>query len=298
MTAEALADDLLLRFARGEVPDWTGQDVKLWLVAIDRLIHTQAIAVADWAAAALSRLAPEVALLSRMHLLLRSAPPAMGDAHYDGFQDDPSADLQVIARQGACEVLFAFAGIGGRVGMPLPLAHRWFGRLKVHVVYLRAVNQQAFNEGVRSVGASYEATLDGLWRIVQDLDARAILTYGNSTGGFGALRYGLDLRARSILGFSTGASMVPPLSPLDKLAQRRLRVALDLKPFFLAADPPPRTLLVFSEEHEHDARQARHLSGVPGVTLEALPGSGRHEAVMRAVELGRFAEFLGRMAAP
>jgi hypothetical protein len=296
---DALAEELLVRFERGEPPpDWAGRDVKLWAVALDRLIVINAHAAAAWAVVALRRLYPDLSLLSRLELLLQTAPGLTGDDPYDAFLDDPLADVQVARRQGASEALLVFAGVGGRVGMPVALAHRWFGQLQVHVVYLRDAHQQAFNEGVRSLGTGYEATLDRLWRLADELNARAILTYGNSVGGYAALRYGLDLRARSIVGFSAATSMTPPLSPLDGLAQRRMRVALDLKPFFQAATPPPRTLLVFGADHDMDSRHARHLEELPSVSLEPLAGSSRHEAVVRSVELGRFGEFLARLAAP
>ena len=292
MTANTLAEDLQLRFARGESPDWSAHDVKLWAVALDGLIHAGCFAAAGWAANELMELRPDVGLLSRLSLLLRSAPPPSGDRAFDEFRDDPAADVQVVRRQGASKVLFVFGGVAGGVGMPLPLAHRWFGQLGLHVIYLRDHKHQGFNEGIVGLGQSYEATLDQLRQLADQLYAQTLLTFGNSVGGYGALRYGLDLRARAMLGFSAATSLVPPLATASRLSQQRISMALDLRPFFLAASPPPKTLLVFCGDHEVDARQARNLDGIEGVVLAALPGMSRHEAVMRAAELGRFGQYL------
>ena len=201
-------------------------------MALDRLVHISELEIAQWAAAALTRFAPGVGVLASFALLLNSAPYSVGDAGFDAFRDDPDADVQVVVRQGASDLLLVFTGVGGRAGMALPLAHRWFGTLGVHVVYLRDSCRQAYNDGVRSLGPTYHSTLEGLWRIADGLNARAILTYGNSVGGYGALRFGLDLRARSILAFSAGTCLVPPLVAPEHLEQRRLRAALDLRPFF------------------------------------------------------------------
>ena len=292
MSARTEADDLLGLLRRGGEPDWTAGDAKRWAMLIDQLVQQAQFDAAARAALELGRRTPGAGVFDSFSLLIGTAPPPTGDAVYDAFRDDPEADVQVVRRLGATRVLLVFTGVGGRIGMPLPLAHRWFGPLQVHIVYLRDLGRQAYNDGVRGLGATYGASLDALWRLTDALNARAILTCGNSVGGYGALRYGLDLRAQAMLAFSTSTSLAPPISPADEVRRRGFRPALDLRPFFMVATPPARTLLVYGAECIVDARQAERLAGAPGVSLQALPGCERHEAMLRAVELGRLGELL------
>ena len=289
---------MLATLREGRQPDWAAQDAKHWAVLVDGLVQRGEFAAAIRAVGELRRIHPNASVFVNLSLLLQAAPPASGDSDYDAFRDDPQADVQIVRRLGAKEVLLVFTGVSGRIGMALALAHRWFGMLGVHVVYLRDIARQAYNSGVCSLGASYEASLDGLWRLTDGLNAHAILTCGNSVGGLGALRHGLDLRARSIIAFSAASSLAPPITPAAELRRRGLRLAIDLKPFFLAVEPPPRTLLVYGAECEVDARQAGHLAGAPGVSLHALPGCERHDSVLRAVELGIFGDLLQRFVSP
>ena len=289
------AAELSARYADRAEPAWSAVDPKLWALALDRLVHTQRLDAAGWAAAALVRTFPGAPVFASQELLLREAPLATDDAAYEAFVDDEASDVQVVRRRRAQAVLFVFTGVSGRAGMALPLAHRWFAAIDAHVVYLRDFNHQAFNGGVRSLGPDRRATLEGLWDIIDQLGASVALTCGNSLGGYAALHYGLARRARSILAFSAMTSMVPPLLSREEAGRLRLRSAVDLRPFLATAARPLRVLMVYGAECGFDARHARHVEDLPSVQLEALPGCTRHESVLRAVQLGTYAALLSRL---
>lgn len=297
MSEPSLADSISEGLERGREPDWRARDPKQWAVALEALARKSELAAAVWGADALTSAYPEVRLFQKLAAYMRSAPEPVGDALYDGFRDDPALDVQVVRRQGATEALFVFTGILGGAGMPITVIHRWFGMLKMHVVYLRDLNRAAYNHGVRSLGPDCHSAFSGLSAVADGLGARAILTYGNSIGGYGALRYGLELGARFVTGFSAITSMAPPLAPIAQLNRRELPVGPDLRPMYVAGRAPARTLLVYGEACAPDGRHARNLANAPGVTLETLDDCPRHEAALCAIVQGRFRQLLERMVA-
>jgi pimeloyl-ACP methyl ester carboxylesterase len=280
--------EILEGHASQALVDWAARDPKLWVVAIEALVQADQTEAAAWATDHLKAAAPQVRYFQSMGLLLKAAPGRTGDRTFDEFRDDPSADVQTVQRAGAQGVLLVFTGVGGRAGMPLSIIHRWFGACSLHVIYLRDFKRQAYNHGIIGLGPDYGQTLNHLSAAVDALNTSNIFVYGNSVGGYAALRYGLDLRATSILVFSAVSSLAPPVLPKEELLRRGLRAGPDLKPFFLAASLRLNTYMVFGAECVLDAAHAHRMSDVPGVHLEALPNCKAHESVQMAVEQGRF----------
>ncbi len=101
-------------------------------------------------------------------------------------------------------------------------------------------------------------------------------------GGYAALRYGLDLKARAVLAVgaptriardadSGGFRRTVSNSPLD-LGER----ALDLKQAFVRAELRPKARLAFASANWDDRLHAERMAGVPDVELEAIVGATSH----------------------
>jgi hypothetical protein len=278
-------------------PRFDGADEKLWVLSLDLLIQRQQLDAASYAAPRLADAFPGVTYLQRMATILERLPPAGGDQAFANFVDDPKVDFQIWPRVGASTVLFAFTGMFGGLGMPLPLLHRWFGQVGVHVVYLRDSPRQAYNEGIRSLAPDYSGTLDALRRIARDLTASRIVCYGNSSGGYGALRYALDLRAEAVLVFGAMTNLCAEFVSSEAFARYRLNPGPDLRPLYLSADRRPHVHILYGADNEMDATQAGNLAGIPAVTLEAVPAWKGHDVFVQVIAEGRLPTLLRALLA-
>ena len=220
-------------------------------------------------------------------------PPV--DERYLPFRDDWSKDVQFVPRKNAETVMLVFSGRGiPGLGMPTNMVHRWLGRLPVSLVYLRdLVDASEFSYylgGIASLGKDRDATLIELRRLVSALGGRRIVCYSNSGGVFGALHYGLDLKAEAVLclGGATNLSV-----KFD--SGRRMNGALpkvDLRRAYSTAERPPRARIVYAEHHWDDRIQAEYMSGVPAVTLHALSRATGHNVMRYLVKRREYDDHL------
>jgi hypothetical protein len=282
--ASQLADLLVEAHRSRTACDFGIADVKQWILAIENLVARREFDSALHAVTLLSRRFPNVEYLRTMTLLLRKLPPISGDPSFDQFRDDPSRDVQIVHRTGAKTVIFAFAGTSGRLGLPLQMMHRWFGRVDVHVVYLRDRARQLYNEGIASLANDVQRSAELLSEIADDLKANHVCCYGNSVGGFGALRYSLIMRARAALVFSAPTNLTEAFCGASGLAKLRIKIGPDLRLLFLQSPEPPRGRLIYCEDQAEDSRQAENLRGLPTVWLDPIAGSSNHNAFLHSVE--------------
>lgn len=269
---------------------------KLWFLALNTLIARGALDEAAYAAARLQEAYPQVGMFLRSRSILERLPDAVDDIGFTRFVDRPDEDVQIVRRQGATTVLFAFTGRYGILGLPLSVIHRWFGQAGFHVVYLRDRRDTAFCGGIAPLGRDRSETAGALGRIADGLGAERRVCYGNSSGGFGALLYGLDLSASAVL--AVGAATDMTAAAIDARVGNRIRVAPgpDLRALYLAAPRRPRVTLCYGEENAEDAHSARHLDGVPGVHLAGIPSYDGHDLVAELIRRGRFGCLLSDLA--
>jgi len=283
--------DLLL--SPGEL-NFDQHERKLWMLAINMLVAEGQHDVAKARIGALRNHFPPSQTLDNLAMTLSRMPEAVDDAAFAGFRDDLTAEVQVIPRAGASTVLLGFGGARGKMGIPINLLHRWFGEAGVHVIYLRDMTAKLFMRGLGSIAPDYPQTIAALRKTIDDLGAERIVCQGNSGGGFGALRLGLDLGAERILVF--GAQSHPFLNT-DKrtfFLLRRFGVeeAMDLRPLYESAENPPKVRMVYAADHDIDALQAKNMDGLPGVTLEPMLNDGNHGVFVPLLESGRYDELL------
>ncbi|WP_102958918.1 hypothetical protein [Mangrovicella endophytica] len=276
---------------RGETPLFLAANVKIWAVAIDAMVAANRLDAAAHASLLAAAEFPSVVFMRTMALAFSKLPPPVDRAGQDGFSDAKGVDVQIVRRQGSDTVIFAFTGNSDRLGLPLNLIHRWMVPLGVHVVYLRDVQRHFYTSGIASLAPTEAGTVAALRRLAEQLGAKRILTYGNSAGGYAALKYALGLQAERALVFGapTALEMTGELHHLPDLSAEQLP---DLRALYAAAPARPRTHLVASGGVERDVQQAMHLQGPPGVSVELIPDYASHETILPLIENGRFPQIL------
>src|SRR6185312_4522808 len=111
-----------------------------------------------------------------------------------------------------------------KIGLPIALMHRWAGRLNASLIYLRDFQRFHYLRGITSLGATRDAAIAELRRIVTSLGARRVVCYGNSAGGFAALHYALDLGANAAVSMGGPTNLTPEFNAFLSSEQRALEL--------------------------------------------------------------------------
>jgi tetratricopeptide (TPR) repeat protein len=190
--------------------------------------------------------------------------------------DRPDADVLVAECRGAEIAVVVFTGMGDRIAVPVVRFDRYLAALGVAAVYLKDFRRILFVKGVQSLGTDYGDTVDGLRDITRRLGAKRVCTIGSSGGGRAAIRYGIDLGASNIVSIGGATGPAPCLRGAPLITRRTLAhtgpETLDLKPFLQARQYAAKIALVYATDAAEEAAAARHLSGLPGVSLHPVPG--------------------------
>jgi tetratricopeptide (TPR) repeat protein len=193
-----------------------------------------------------------------------------------GFHEKPVA--------GSDTLLIVFAGRNNRVWLTFSLLHRILRATGASIVYVRDLQGTLYTRGVVGLGDDYESTIQALKALAARYGARRILTLGNCSGCFGALHFGLSLGAEGVLGI---APIVRPAANLKpEFAERvdALRKLLpanfeDIHTKYLEAAARPNVALIYSEQCEPDASDAKFMAEIPGVRIAGIPESTTHDSM-------------------
>ena len=166
-------------------------------------------------------------------------------------------------------------------------------------ILVRDLDQVWYLRGIRGLGGSLPEAAAGL-RAEIGARSRVVLT-GNSAGGFAAIAVGARIGADEVHAFSPQTAIdrrhrvrwLDGRWPRQMHHVRRLRPSrelLDLHASVLER-PGPSLHLHYCGDHGRDARHARHLAGLPGVTLVPHRGDG-HRLVTDLRDRGELASIL------
>ena len=227
------------------------------------------------------------------------------DGTAPGASEEASGALLWV-RPGASRVLFAFCTLRGNFGIlkgwvSVYLVHRVLAEVPVNVVYLRDETSCLNLAGNRSLGDDYGACVARLRALCEARGWREGYALGLSSGGFPALRYGLDLGLRSVLSFSGPTDLTPgpwlaERHPDERaLSEKAPHMATDLLPLLRAAARRPRMLLCYGEDNELDAAQAKRLGELAETELVPFPAFGGHSTFMEAGRLGQLGALYARL---
>ncbi|MBX7248142.1 MAG: hypothetical protein K1X35_03730 [Caulobacteraceae bacterium] len=305
-TAESAGDmDRALGFYRGlgEIeprnPRWAFEAVRV-LRKSDRNEEARealSAALRKWPRAssnpALTRLVPELnPSEAQLRSALREDMPDDSALKRPVIEDDGSSDC-IVARGGRKEAVLVFTGLADRMTMPLPLFDRYLAELDLSAVYLRDTKRIGYFNGVASLADDYDGTIVRLKELLVDLGAMAVHTIGNSAGGMAAVSYGLDLHARTVLGFSAPVALTREAADLDRrtavFAERILGPGVpperrDLRARALKSRGVTRIHLYYGKDMPEDRFHASAMEEVPCVTLHPIEGLAGHGALFRIAE--------------
>jgi len=178
--------------------------------------------------------------------------------------------LLVAPWEGATKVLIAFGGNTGYLMLPPPIVTLQ----NTHLIAIRDPQRCFALCGVPGLGHTYADCVANLRRLVAALGGPDIYVTGVSAGGYPALRYGLDLGAEGVLGFSAPTTLDLADDPgadlsrypqLTALYRQQPDIPLDLARLYAATSPRPHAILLFSMSNDRDtwlADRMRHIEGV------------------------------------
>jgi acyl carrier protein len=290
--AAALAANIAAAFRDGRALDLAAHHTSAWQDAIDILLARGDLEEAEYGVRRIHPAYPELPYPRNLcevfdHLPAAGAQPV--------FKDDAEQEVQVVRNGNAEAALLLFCGNMDRLGLPLPLIHRWLGRLPAHLIYLRDFRRLSFMAGFSSLGDDREAAFCQLRRIISSLGARRLACYGNSAGVFAALHYGLHLNADAVLGVSGPTNLSAEFNAYlnSRRSAARLRAELrvpdlQMSQAYAAAKRRPHVWLVYGDSHWDDRLQAEDMAGLPDVILQPLEDFSGHNTIPESITRGLF----------
>lgn len=234
-----------------------------------------------------------------------------GEAIISGLLNLPTprkcSSLMVAPCQGAAKCIVVFSGIALE---PYPTLPAFAQVQDCHLIFLFDPSRRFLLARTPRLGADYHQTCDTLRRIIGALGAPAVFCAGISSGGYPALRIGLELGASGILLFSgpTTVDMADdpgaPMSDYPQLAgiyRSVPHMAIGMAGPYDAADPRPSVILIFGEAHRRDRFMAHLLadrvSPERGVSLWPLADFAAHDTFTEIMRRGEFPEAIERLLA-
>jgi hypothetical protein len=168
--------------------------------------------------------------------------------------------------------------------MTFSLLHRILRRTGASIVYVRDLQQNWYTQGVVGLGHDYDSTVEAFNAIAGRFGAKRILTLGNCTGCLGALRYGLSLGAQGVLGIAPNVRPIGTLKPEHVARVEAIRRLLpadrkNMHTQFVEAQSRPAVALIYGEQCEPDASDAKYMADVPGVKIAGMPDVVTHDAI-------------------
>jgi hypothetical protein len=270
-----------------------------WAAAVNLLLDLKEFDAARYALRELGTAFRRAEFVTNLTTVLHHLPAAAGST----FSDDTTQEVQIARRDGADTAVIFFCGGGThRLGMPLNAFHRWAAQMPASAIYLRDFREQFFLDGLPTLGGGLEASIAGLREVLARLNARRVLCYGFSVGGFAALFYGLRLGAARVVALGAAVTLEPEFNRHLRwiAAARRLRqsypgMPLDLASEYAAAARAPRTVLVYGEHNWDDRLHAEYMASRAGAELVSLPAFAGHNPAIELIRRGKMQDFLARM---
>ncbi|MGO1121236.1 hypothetical protein ACTL6U_21270 [Rhodovibrionaceae bacterium A322] len=194
------------------------------------------------------------------------------------------------------KVIFVFGGAqADNLNLAMSNIHLALRDRGCHLVYLADQNGSFYLTG--GDWGDPEELCRKLKAVASFLGADQLYTLGNSSGGYAAIRYGVELQVQAILAFSPvtlplTTAIGPSRLSLKKLqrSQRQLRINLD---DFLAQNPAlPRTRIAYGEDCTADRTAAQWLEEKDAVQVETAPGFTSHGALRWFIANDRFVPLL------
>lgn len=185
---------------------------------------------------------------------------------------------------GSGKTLVVFSAMDTKLWVSIYLMQRMLAPFGVNVIYLFDPRAAYYIGGIGGAWNGHEQTTALLRRTIESMGTDSVYCFGHSSGGYGALRYGLDLEARAIL---TLSPVIRQLTQPQRLAGINERLSsefsagdIDLRTIYRnhcdAGRPVPKTILICGGENKADMRSAAEIADLPGVEHRVFQGARTH----------------------
>lgn len=199
---------------------------------------------------------------------------------------------------GSTTLYIFFGGMAAGIAMPPFEFYRAAQILDDSKIFIRDFDQCWYHAGLHGCSHDIGSTASYLRREIDRIGARRVVLVGNSMGGFAAMLFAALLGTGEVIAFAPQTFISPSLRmrhhdrrwprQIAKVWWRGLfgQKIWDLKPL-LASSGASLNVSVFVSPNDHlDAIHARHIEGLPGVTVYRIDGGG-HDLVRVLRDSGR-----------
>ena len=219
----------------------------------------------------------------------RTRRPEFPDRETPDFEDE--ASILISRKPRAEKTVLVFTGNARQVWLSIHLIHRFLSPYDCNIVYLKDPAKRAYLRGIPGFGEDISGVIRALSNIVGDLAADHLHCLGSSTGGYASLRAGIELGAVASLAFSPATSEEGFDLPLNQSGI----ITPDLRDLYRSAKRPPRTTLVFAENHERDAKSCLRMGGLPTVRLVPIADYDGHDVIAQTIATGLFPKLIDQL---
>ena len=207
-------------------------------------------------------------------------------------------------------LLIAFGGLASRLdGIPPFEFLSALSGTAARRVFVRDLNQSWYQEGVRGVSTTLDATTAALRALVTESGAHRVVTLGVSAGGFAAIYFGCQLKADFVLAFGPQTftsrrlrawhrdrRWIEEIARIDRLDSAS--TCRDLKPIVAARTQtrPTPIEIHYGRRSRVDRAHARRLRRFEHVTL--IEHDAGHNPAKALKDAGELDSVLRRAVAP
>ena len=189
--------------------------------------------------------------------------------------------LLVAPWPGATKVLITFGGNTGYLMLPPQIVTLQ----DTHLIAIRDPQRCFAMCGVPGLGETYAECVGNLRRLIAAIGGPDVYVTGVSAGGYPALRFGLDIGAQGVLGFSAPTTLDLADDPgadlsrypqLTALYRQQPDIPLDLARLYAATSPRPRAMLLFSMSNDRDTWLADRMRPIEGIEADPVANEAGH----------------------
>ena len=280
------------RYLSGEADELESMRIlRIWISRVQYLVQTgQAKKALD-----LLQEFPSGTVYSQAALECRQIAESLEETEREPSRGEPGASAHALEEWPAAlvwrhpktssSVIFVFSNGGDGFFLTLNALIRQLKGLDCHLVFVRDHGKSFYLGDIHASSEGKIGIADSLREIAESLGARSIYCLGISIGGYGALRYGLELRAKAVLGF--GALVNPtrlrrvPLQTayLQRVRQVHPELIIDACDLYRQAEWQPRVTLCYGADHIADRSDAETMCSIPGVRLQPVEGFSDHSVI-------------------
>lgn len=210
-------------------------------------------------------------------------------------------ELIIHRNPASSQLLLVFPGlINDGQGFQLMRVHQALSRFNTSIIYFRDLDIKAYLGGIGQMADSFEGTIQEIRKLQTILNAKRVLTFGTSAGGYASILYGVKLGAEKVISFG-GATTISEeffvnetrgAATCARLRKLYPYADLDFREVLMKLPNPPKIDLHYGELMDYDRRHAEYLAGIPCVTLHPLIGYEEHTVLRQLLVAGKMPQVL------